>query len=46
MNALPTSTAIAVIGSGAMGAGIAEVAAAAGHAVKLFDNRPGAAKAS
>lgn len=41
--ALSTSTVIAVIGAGAMGAGIAQVAAAAGHCVKLLDNRPGAA---
>jgi 3-hydroxybutyryl-CoA dehydrogenase len=41
--ALSTSTVVAVIGAGAMGAGIAQVAAAAGHTVKLLDNRPGAA---
>ncbi|MDP3538027.1 MAG: 3-hydroxyacyl-CoA dehydrogenase PaaH [Azonexus sp.] len=40
---LPQQTVIAVVGTGAMGAGIAQVAAAAGHTVKLFDNRPGAA---
>ncbi|MGV8898898.1 MAG: 3-hydroxyacyl-CoA dehydrogenase PaaH [Burkholderiaceae bacterium] len=34
---------IAVVGTGAMGAGIAQVAAAAGHPVKLLDNRPEAA---
>src|SRR5574343_521189 len=34
---------IAVVGTGAMGAGIAQVAAQAGHVVKLLDNRPGAA---
>lgn len=34
---------VAVIGSGAMGAGIAQVAATAGHQVLLFDTRPGAA---
>ena len=34
---------IAVVGTGAMGAGIAQVAAAAGHSVKLLDNRPEAA---
>ena len=34
---------IAVIGAGTMGAGIAQVAAAAGHAVKLLDVREGAA---
>ncbi len=35
---------VAVIGSGAMGAGIAQVAAVAGHQVLLFDNRPNAAQ--
>jgi len=34
---------IAVVGAGAMGAGIAQVAAAAGHTVRLLDNRPNAA---
>src|SRR4051794_39302366 len=34
---------VAVIGTGAMGAGIAEVAARAGHAVRLHDARPEAA---
>jgi 3-hydroxybutyryl-CoA dehydrogenase len=34
---------VAVIGSGAMGSGIAQVAAAAGHPVILFDTRAGAA---
>ncbi|MBF1166195.1 MAG: 3-hydroxyacyl-CoA dehydrogenase, partial [Dechloromonas agitata] len=34
---------VAVVGTGAMGAGIAQVAAQAGHVVKLLDNRPGAA---
>lgn len=41
---LPQQTVIAVVGTGAMGAGIAQVAAAAGHPVKLLDNRPGAAE--
>ncbi len=36
-------TVVAVVGTGAMGAGIAQVAAAAGHPVKLLDNRPEAA---
>jgi 3-hydroxybutyryl-CoA dehydrogenase len=40
---LAPQTTIAVIGAGAMGAGIAQVAAAAGHTVKLLDNRPQAA---
>ncbi len=41
---LPQQTVIAVVGTGAMGAGIAQIAAAAGHVVKLLDNRPGAAE--
>lgn len=40
---LPVQAIVAVVGSGAMGAGIAQVAVAAGHTVKLFDNRPEAA---
>ena len=43
MTALNNSARIAVIGAGAMGAGIAQVAAQAGHPVLLLDNRPGAA---
>lgn len=43
MPALTTQARIAVIGAGAMGAGIAQVAARAGHCVWLLDNRPGAA---
>jgi len=42
-SALNASATIAVIGSGAMGAGIAQVAAAAGHPVQLFDAQPDAA---
>ncbi len=41
--ALSPRTVIAVVGTGAMGAGIAQVAAAAGHRVKLLDSRPDAA---
>ncbi|PRD65659.1 3-hydroxyacyl-CoA dehydrogenase PaaH [Malikia granosa] len=41
--ALSLSTPVAVVGAGAMGAGIAQVAAVAGHPVRLLDNRPGAA---
>ena len=41
---LPQQALIAIVGTGAMGAGIAQVAAAAGHPVKLLDNRPGAAE--
>jgi len=44
VSALTPQTVIAVVGTGAMGAGIAQVAAAAGHVVKLLDNRPGAAQ--
>ncbi len=40
---LPQQTLIAVVGTGAMGAGIAQVAAAAGHTVKLLDARSDAA---
>ncbi len=43
---LPATTVVAVIGAGAMGAGIAQIAAAAGHPVKLLDNRAGAAAAA
>lgn len=43
MSALSKNAKVAVIGAGAMGAGIAQVAAQAGHPVKLHDNRPGAA---
>jgi 3-hydroxybutyryl-CoA dehydrogenase len=37
---------VLVVGAGLMGAGIAQVAAQAGHAVTLFDNRLGAAAAA
>jgi len=40
---LPQQAVIAVVGTGAMGAGIAQIAAAAGHPVKLLDARPDAA---
>ncbi|MEC5161803.1 MULTISPECIES: 3-hydroxyacyl-CoA dehydrogenase PaaH [unclassified Janthinobacterium] len=40
MSALTAGSVVAVIGSGAMGAGIAQVAAAAGYRVKLYDTRP------
>jgi 3-hydroxybutyryl-CoA dehydrogenase len=40
---LTTSTVIAVIGAGSMGAGIAQLAAQSGHAVRLFDAQAGAA---
>jgi 3-hydroxybutyryl-CoA dehydrogenase len=44
MAALDTSSVIAVIGAGTMGAGVAQVAAAAGHPVLLFDVAAGAAQ--
>lgn len=43
MAALPSTSVVAVVGTGAMGAGIAQVAAAAGHPVRLLDARPDAA---
>jgi 3-hydroxybutyryl-CoA dehydrogenase len=41
--ALSKDAVVAVIGSGAMGAGIAQIAAQAGHPVRLLDAQPGAA---
>ena len=41
---LPPNVIVGVVGAGAMGAGIAQVAAAAGHPVILFDATPGAAQ--
>ena len=43
---LPPNAVVAVVGTGAMGAGIAQVAAAAGHTVRLLDAREGAAAAA
>lgn len=43
MQALPKDAIVAVVGSGAMGSGIAQVAASAGHQVLLFDTRTDAA---
>ncbi|MFD2262202.1 3-hydroxyacyl-CoA dehydrogenase [Lacibacterium aquatile] len=43
MPALPLQTSVAVIGAGTMGIGIAQVAAQAGHEVRIFDARAGAA---
>lgn len=40
---LPTQRVVAIVGAGAMGSGIAQVAAAAGHPVRLLDAREGAA---
>jgi 3-hydroxybutyryl-CoA dehydrogenase len=44
--ALSVTSVIGVVGSGAMGTGIAQVAAVAGHTVLLFDAREGAAQAA
>ena len=46
VEALDASRVIAVVGAGAMGAGIAQVAAAAGHTVTIFDVRAGAAESA
>jgi 3-hydroxybutyryl-CoA dehydrogenase len=46
VEALSTSTDVGIVGAGAMGAGIAQVAAMAGHRVLLFDTRDGAAEAA
>ena len=43
---IPPDSAIAVIGAGTMGAGIAQVAALAGHPVLLYDVRPNAVQKS
>ncbi|MGV7209407.1 3-hydroxyacyl-CoA dehydrogenase [Oxalobacteraceae bacterium A2-2] len=40
MAALVRGSVVGVVGSGAMGAGIAQVAAASGHTVRLYDQRP------
>jgi 3-hydroxybutyryl-CoA dehydrogenase len=37
---IPPDTVVGIIGAGTMGAGIAEVAARAGHPVKIFDSVP------
>jgi 3-hydroxybutyryl-CoA dehydrogenase len=37
MAGLPPSTPVGIVGAGTMGAGIAQVAAAAGHPVRLYD---------
>jgi 3-hydroxybutyryl-CoA dehydrogenase len=42
-HSLPRSALVGIVGAGAMGAGIAQVAVQAGHAVRLLDQAPGAA---
>jgi 3-hydroxybutyryl-CoA dehydrogenase len=44
--ALPKDSIVAVIGAGAMGAGIAQIAALHGHRVQLHDTRLGAGDAA
>ena len=44
--AIPAATDVGIVGAGAMGAGIAQVVAVAGHRVLLFDARAGAAEAA
>ncbi len=46
MTAIPGEATVAVVGAGTMGAGIAQLAAGAGHRVLLFDSRPGAVEAA
>ncbi|WP_029009022.1 3-hydroxyacyl-CoA dehydrogenase PaaH [Azospirillum halopraeferens] len=46
MAPLDRTAAVAVVGCGAMGTGIAQVAARAGHPVLMADARPGAAEAA
>ncbi len=46
MAGISKDTVVGVIGAGAMGAGIAQVAAQAGHTVLLIDARAGAARAA
>ncbi len=43
MHALSQSTVIGIVGAGAMGAGIAQIAAQAGHPVRLYDSSAHAA---
>ncbi|SDT67370.1 hydroxyphenylacetyl-CoA thioesterase PaaI [Jiangella sp. DSM 45060] len=46
MDAIARSVPVGVIGAGTMGAGIAQVAAAAGHEVRVYDAARGAAEAA
>jgi 3-hydroxybutyryl-CoA dehydrogenase len=43
---MPAFTRVGVVGTGAMGAGIAQIAAQAGATVLLFDAKPDAAEAA
>ncbi|MFE1769816.1 3-hydroxyacyl-CoA dehydrogenase [Streptomyces sp. NPDC059008] len=44
MTAIATSSTVAVVGTGTMGQGIAQVALVAGHRVRLYDTAPGRAE--
>ena len=44
MTALDLSSPVAVVGTGTMGQGIAQVALVAGHTVRLYDTVPGRAR--
>ncbi len=44
MTALDLSSPVAVVGTGTMGQGIAQVALVAGHPVRLYDAAPGLAR--
>jgi len=46
MSSLAPAAEVAIVGAGAMGTGIAQVAAKYGHRVHIFDNRIGAADAA
>src|SRR5690606_9935186 len=46
MNEIDQTTCIGIVGAGAMGTGIAQVAAMAGHPVKLYDTSPEALERS
>ncbi|MEV6962826.1 3-hydroxyacyl-CoA dehydrogenase [Streptomyces sp. NPDC051207] len=46
MTALDLSSPVAVVGTGTMGQGIAQVALVAGHPVRLYDAAPGRARAA
>ncbi|SEF15509.1 hydroxyphenylacetyl-CoA thioesterase PaaI [Jiangella alba] len=46
MDAIARSVPVGVVGAGTMGAGIAQVAAAAGHEVRVYDAASGAAEAA
>ena len=46
MAAIPPDRTVGIVGAGAMGTGIAQIAASAGHRVRLYDMREGAVDAA